>query len=397
MPRGVSLTSFLFQSTRPRGARQFWYWIHFDVTPFQSTRPRGARPCIYHSLLLCLGFNPRAHAGRDNRKRSSTSRLRRFQSTRPRGARRWDQLSGLCAPVFQSTRPRGARLAPAAWTVFRSMFQSTRPRGARPQSFVTLAAVGRFNPRAHAGRDSKTENLSGVNRVSIHAPTRGATPSISFTLLPFWFQSTRPRGARRTEFCYSCCAGTFQSTRPRGARRLPLHFSRRGKAFQSTRPRGARPGASIVIGWAMGVSIHAPTRGATDCFGTAFDHAEFQSTRPRGARRGASCKKTPALKFQSTRPRGARLSPRRPAVLAAGFNPRAHAGRDLAYTLSQLNSMVSIHAPTRGATSAYSVNSYAAIVSIHAPTRGATSLHRSASVLPSVSIHAPTRGATVYC
>src|SRR3990167_295774 len=56
---------FLFQSTRPRGARppyythpQKWFW-------FQSTRPRGARPKTYNDYMAEI----------------------KFQSTRPRGAR----------------------------------------------------------------------------------------------------------------------------------------------------------------------------------------------------------------------------------------------------------------------------------------------------------------------
>jgi len=57
--------------------------------------------------------------------------------------------------------------------------------------------------------------------------------------------------------------------------------------------------------------------------------------------------------FQSTRPRGARLHalPRR-LPCAQCFNPRAHAGRDFKM-LDGLRTMfhVSIHAPTRGATS----------------------------------------------
>ena len=64
--------------------------------------------------------------------------------------------------------------------------------------------------------------------------------------------------------------------------------------------------------------------------------------------------------------------------------------------------LISIHAPTRGATSrsVYSLCHYA--ISIHAPTRGATMLSVFRSKAFGISIHAPTRGATVrvrwiYC
>ena len=56
--------------------------------------------------------------------------------------------------------------------------------------------------------------------------------------------------------------------------------------------------------------------------------------------------------------------------------------------------MVSIHAPTRGAT-LYMRKKYCQhVVSIHAPTRGATVHYGVITVSIYVSIHAPTRGAT---
>ena len=55
-----------------------------------------------------------------------------------------------------------------------------------------------------------------------------------------------------------------------------------------------------------------------------------------------------------------------------GFNPRAHAGRDSLVFCSTLFHLVSIHAPTRGATHKNTMEMGTASVSIHAPTRGAT-------------------------
>ena len=74
---------------------------------------------------------------------------------------------------------------------------------------------------------------------------------------------------------------------------------------------------------------------------------QFQSTRPRGARLspGASAERT----FQSTRPRGARRRTCSQSELL-GFNPRARAGRDRRTPTMVDRSVVSIHAPARGAT-----------------------------------------------
>ncbi len=127
-------------------------------------------------------------------------------------------------------------------------------------------------------------------------------------------------------------------------------------------------------------------------------------------------------------------------ILTFGFNPRTHTGCDTTSAVISVAALVSIHAPTRGATSSRRLKSrhrgfqsthphgvrhdlvnepsrVAAFqsthphgvrhtelvawqtilqVSIHAPTRGATRSERIICVSGKVSIHAPTRGATVY-
>ena len=57
--------------------------------------------------------------------------------------------------------------------------------------------------------------------------------------------------------------------------------------------------------------------------------------------------------------------------------------------------MISIHAPTRGATSVFALSTVVAYISIHAPTRGATETPFRRYIRSVISIHAPTRGATV--
>ena len=56
------------------------------------------------------------------------------------------------------------------------------------------------------------------------------------------------------------------------------------------------------------ISIHAPTRGATQCTKSVVTPDGFQSTLPRGERRGNSNGKSYILLFQSTLPRGERRS-----------------------------------------------------------------------------------------
>ena len=56
--------------------------------------------------------------------------------------------------------------------------------------------------------------------------------------------------------------------------------------------------------------------------------------------------------------------------------------------------VISIHAPTRGATFPDGRSGRISLISIHAPTRGATPMCKSLTQTINISIHAPTRGAT---
>ena len=186
--------------------------------------------------------------------------------------------------------------------------------------------IGRFNPRAHVGRDPSIRDSYLSYCVSIHAPTWGATKKSCIRFNLVWFQSTRPRGARPTVegiggilICFNprahvgrdevnCRSKTFppvsihaptwgatdiQLNKPiRQA--VSIHAPTWGatvasvepttlQRFQSTRPRGARH--SITPEQLLGVvSIHAPTWGATGTTTQSLIYLLFQSTRPRGAR-----------------------------------------------------------------------------------------------------------------
>ena len=192
-------------------------------------------------------------------------------------------------------------------------------------------------------------------RVSIHAPTRGAT------LLFFSILHVLSR---------------FQSTRPRGARLSSAMQARRLKSVSIHAPtRGATPIMTAPAGGYNAVSIHAPTRGATVPSYCKFQH--HQGFNPRAHAGRDLCfwlTITEPGAFQSTRPRGA---------------------RPVFFNLPFAQFPVSIHAPTRGATMMRkSRGCRLKSVSIHAPTRGATSGFKLDREQSDVSIHAPTRGAT---
>ena len=78
------------------------------------------------------------------------------------------------------------------------------------------------------------------------------------------------------------------------------------------------------------------------------------------------------------------------------FNPRSYERSD-EYKLGITGEFkVSIHAPTKGATSYCYCDVVGLAVSIHAPTKGATHFNDRYWNDFTVSIHAPTKGAT-YC
>jgi len=234
----------VFQSTRPRGARPMGLAIGLVTLEFQSTRPRGARRqalCMSHSVER---FNPRARVGRDLNTLSERLVKHLVSIHAPAwGATRWSRSPARQRCGFNPRARVGRDGSMASSGAGGSLFQSTRPRGARRD---LSAPEGRFEGVSiHAPAWGATrDRLRQFERicVSIHAPAWGATLIHACAVVLRSFQSTRPRGARRTS------TPTL------------LHSTR----FHSTRPRGARPCLSRHPASAsLLVSIHAPAWGAT--------------------------------------------------------------------------------------------------------------------------------------
>ena len=143
-----------------------------------------------------------------------------------------------------------------------------------------------FNPRTHTGCDPYASHVAYHAYVSIHAPTRGATLNTRETLFD--------------------------------------NFK-----FQSTHPHGVRPKASKGSWITLSVSIHAPTRGATLFVILLLDKSYC---------------------FNPRTHTGCDIVPPIPIIINDGFNPRTHTGCDDIIAYKEVHSIVSIHAPTRGAT-----------------------------------------------
>ena len=122
-------------------------------------------------------------------------------------------------------------------------FQSTPPRGGRQNGLLKERRKQKVSIHAPArGATGGHWVLLEDVQVSIHAPARGATRRL-------------PRKDSRSI--------EFQSTPPRGGRRLNASTICPASWFQSTPPRGGRPPSHPHKPPRLRVSIHAPARGAT--------------------------------------------------------------------------------------------------------------------------------------
>ena len=145
---------------------------------------------------------------------------------------------------------------------------------------------------------------------------------------------------------------------------------------------------------------------------------KFQSTLPHGERQLTETFTSWQLNFNPRSHTGSDDTGRFCLQQGGNFNPRSHTGSDpLQFYPIHGQKMISIHAPTRGATNLDTAFiNRSIIISIHAPTRGATLFispaqksacnfnprsHTGSDLLTfgilsgfKISIHAPTRGAT---
>ena len=159
----VSIFSFIeiFQSTLPREERRVQLQPADPEYQFQSTLPREERPRASACLLPALHyFNPRSHERSDmNVSCTSDAITSLFQSTLPREERRHKRIHD-CS-IRQDFNPRSherSDLNQLMLAIY-GKFQSTLPREERRQG-------------------TKASSTPALD-ISIHAPTRGATPTTS--------------------------------------------------------------------------------------------------------------------------------------------------------------------------------------------------------------------------
>ena len=123
----------------------------------------------------------------------------------------------------------------------------------------------------------------------------------------------------------------------------------------------------------FGVSIHAPTWGATGLH--QLPKYVIQSFNPRthmGCDLPNNLHDGYTQGFNPRTHMGCDILTSSAMFILDSFNPRTHMGCDIYVSRYHHGMMVSIHAPTWGATLLQIINSLTTRVSIHAPTWGAT-------------------------
>ena len=151
-------------------------------------------------------------------------------------------IPAAACPQFQSTLPRRER----PWQQskrYGTIYFNPRSREGSDDVYNQCAVrCGYFNPRSREGSDGTRAPASvKARRISIHAPAKGATASVSLPRLSDPFQSTLPRRERR------------HSTPSPSSHRYFNPRSREGSDRKQTE-------VSKVI---FRISIHAPAKGAT--------------------------------------------------------------------------------------------------------------------------------------
>ena len=221
------------------------------MRPFALTRrskvsihapTRGATFVPFSNVVIYDCFNPRTHTGCDLLS----------------GGLSTQAIVSIHAPT------RGATTAILAISESGSLFQSTHPHGVRQCINTTYVRVACFNPRTHTGCDIYNISRLVWYRVSIHAPTRGATDLLSFSLSSqAMFQSTHPHGVRRLDSIVSGVSLCFNPRTHTGCDFPLFNWDKSKKGFNPRTHTGCDLKEHISINRIRIVSIHAPTRGAT--------------------------------------------------------------------------------------------------------------------------------------
>ena len=164
---------------------------------FQSTLPRRERPCEPKTSVTDVPVSIHAPT------KGATDQ--------------WNRQNEYNLP-FQSTLPRRERLNSLTTCFNRFCFNPRSHEGSDLTRTTDHVARHSFNPRSHEGSDLSRVHRRGTDKVSIHAPTKGATLRTKMIGFEQRFQSTLPRRERPSRPVRNRRVQMFQSTLPRRER-----------------------------------------------------------------------------------------------------------------------------------------------------------------------------------
>ena len=264
-----------------------------------------------------------------------------FQSTHPRGVRLYSRRSGGCRRNFNPRTHVGCDSRSCSPS--NSSFRHFNPRthvGCDLMPIISEPIQVYFNPRTHVGCDSRPNGWRTGRWI---------------------FQSTHPRGVRQVFQDEVGWARVFQSTHPRGVRHSTSTGSRHRRYFNPRTHVGCdfnlKPGSAPVKNFNPRTHVGCDGRNC-DTGGSVFDF---------NPRTHVGCDAYVLLwawqlpQFQSTHPRGVRPNDLPSPLLIRYFNPRTHVGCDISFFNLIGCNIISIHAPTWGATSFLPVFSFLVI------------------------------------
>ena len=188
--------------------------------------------------------------------------------------------------MFQSTHPRRVRLEGLSFkniVVRVSIHAPTKGATVCPSSFILEYLC--FNPRTHEGCDCNLPVASGYDMM---------------------FQSTHPRRVRLGIDIEQAVTLWFQSTHPRRVRHARTHPVWYPACFNPRTHEGCDPVLKPDEGFHIVFQSTHPRRVRLTSSKNKTQNGKFQSTHPRRVRQSRTDKKIRFLKFQSTHPRRVR-------------------------------------------------------------------------------------------
>ena len=208
-----------------------------------------------------------------------------------------------------------------------------------------------FNPRSYKRSDDEIIRNQFIEDISIHAPTRGATFSCWDFVVRAKISIHAPTRGATSCYCVRINCLLFQSTLLQEERQFRCNSLASVLNFNPRSYKRSDFAEKLLLPWKSFISIHAPTRGATQFLEGLTIQTLFQSTLLQEERRLLLFLLITFHVFQSTLLQEERQWFNGQCYLRQYFNPRSYKRSDRGVKHTQLVRKISIHAPTRGATS----------------------------------------------